>query len=543
MSETQPKIEKLEEVQGEFSPKLPKALVEREEIAAPKKQKQHETSRQSERQEAPAATARDLPPSGSLRRRATPQPASQPPKEQAPEPSAEPPKATAAATIKPADLPPTTPLRVLRRQAAIERGEQPESPEEEILPMPEELAKKPDPSRAREMPPTISLRELRKQREQEAREQEAVRVNAAGAQDKAQAPVKSNTNNASPTLPPASVKEKRDALKEDHRTQAQNREIRVDLSAARSLSSLICALAIQPGLGAEITQQERRDGIYGLVKKSHELTDFICKKINNDKPIPNYLHGSILQEASRHIANQWRTLKTGDMNDIDVSTAELIASEVFDHENPLLETFAYEAASQTARYELDDVERAELELQVSAMSAMTRLRSAVLAMRIGGLIEGYGEQIEALREKYAMTPFLFNKKNESEIVVDLVNAAIRIAEKNKIHTNDEAATLQWNTSMIYRATDLVKSEYEMIVERLIRVSFNDINLYEQEINANSANYNTVMRNIEKRAEDNFNMISKNARAIMTRSLFMANKEDKRTEDSAIQDKDNQRDIP
>lgn len=314
--------------------------------------------------------------------------------------------------------------------------------------------------------------------------------------------------------PPAELQERNRLHRKDNDANNQSREIRIDLSASKSMSNLISALALKPGLGAEISVEDRRKNLHHLISESHELTDFICKKIKNNGKVPDYLYGSILQETTRHIAYQWRQGQ-----EIDTHTAKLIATEIFNHENPLLDQFAYDAASQQKRYQLDDVERAELEMHTSVMSAIGRIRSSVLSMRIGQFISGYGENVENLREKYAQTPYLFNQENESKIVTDLTEITLRIAQNNKIDALDDATSMQWNTSMIYRASDLIKSEYEMFVERLVRISFSDISLHEQELNANASSYESAIKNIEKRAESSFNTISNTAKRLMSKTLF------------------------
>lgn len=308
--------------------------------------------------------------------------------------------------------------------------------------------------------------------------------------------------------PPRAIKEKSEQIRQDQEINVQNQEIRIDLSASKSLTHIVCALAINPGMGGEIEVEDRRKNIQSLIAKAHELTEFICKKIKNGRDVPDYLYGSIFQESTRHVAALWNKEES-----LDTSTAEKIAAEIFNHENPLLDPFTYDSASQDSRNKLEGKERAELELQVALMSAMGKTRSTVLSMRIGALIEGYGERVENMRDQFANTPYLFGQEDESKIVTDLVEAALRIAEKNKLNALDESMSAQWNVSMIYRAVDLVRSEYEMFVERLVRSSFSDLELYEQTLNSNNDMYAVGLTNIEQRAEKTFNMISKTARRL------------------------------
>ena len=313
---------------------------------------------------------------------------------------------------------------------------------------------------------------------------------------------------ATTITPPLAVQNQADKVREASKSEAQNREIRIDLSASRSLTHLVCALSVNPGFGSEVAPDERRESIQNLMGKAHELTDFICKKIKNGGNVPNYLYGSIFQEATRHIAHSWSNSES-----LDIEPAKKTAGQFFNHDNPLLDAFTYKASSTSEANKLDGQTRAELALQSALMGAMGNIRTTVLSMRIGKFIDGYGEQIEGLRERFAMRSYLFGQNDDAKIVSDLIQSAFRIAEENKINAIDEEMTVQWNVSMIYRAADLVKSEYEMFVERLIRSSFEDVSLHEQALNSNNDMYEVALKNIEKRAKESFNMISRTARRL------------------------------
>lgn len=311
-----------------------------------------------------------------------------------------------------------------------------------------------------------------------------------------------------PLNPPPAVMQANEKGQRELAQSHQGKELRIDLSASKSLSHLVCALAINPGLGGEVDVAVRRESIQSLVSAAHELTHFICDKIKDGKHVPDYLYGAIFQEATRHVGSLWNQSES-----LNITPAKTIAADIFNHESPIFDAFTYEASSQKERQNLNNEERAELEMQVALMAAMSRIRTTVLSMRIGSYIDGYGEEVESLREKFALTPYLFGQDQEAKIVTDLTYAVMRIAEKHKLNAPDLDMTTTWNVGMVYRAADLVKSEYEMFVERLVRSSFNDIDLHEQALNANNDVYNVALENIEKRAEDAFSMILRTARRL------------------------------
>lgn len=318
-----------------------------------------------------------------------------------------------------------------------------------------------------------------------------------------------------PVKIPKSVQQRAESLKKQAVIEDQKREAFIDLSATRSLTNLMCSLAINPGLGAEVSVQERRENISLVIRKAHELAEIIGKKIKKGNPVPNYLHGVLLQETSKHIAHQWKS-----NSDIEAHTAKLIASELFNSDSPLFSDDVYQNFSQKDRYQLDGPERENLEISSSIMHGLMLLRSTVLSMDISGFIHGSDEFAESLRSEYRGKIFTFTFDDESKIVNDLMAAALRIAEKNKLDVDDLNFNSQWNCNMIYRAVDLIKSEYQMFIDRLMRVSFSDFNLCEQELNNNRLTYESALEVIENRAENSFNLVLKTAKHLMAQSTYL-----------------------
>lgn len=332
-------------------------------------------------------------------------------------------------------------------------------------------------------------------------------------------------------VPPSTLK----FLENNHKKELEEKvkkEARIDLSASKSLAALICSLAVNPGMGSEVSVDERREALTLIVTKTHELTDYLCNQIRHDGFVPDYLHGTLAQEVSKHLAYQW---KNG--ADLEGEVAKLIASELFNQESPLFGPETYQKFSQEGRYEAASTDSARLEIEKAILNTLLKANSRVLSKKYSDFIFNYDsdqDMVATLRAHYLNKVFLFGKNDSIPIANQLTQIALGIAEEHRLDITDQDMVATWNVNAIYRAGDLVLSEYDMFIERSLHLAFSAPFVIEQELNNLTKTYDSIMKEIEERAQKNFNLIAKTARHLLSRSAYLSNQDQQKPESERIE---------
>ena len=325
-------------------------------------------------------------------------------------------------------------------------------------------------------------------------------------------------SNSLPNLP-SDLEEQTKAIQKRSAIRRMRQDAFIDLSAARSLASIICALSIKPGLGAEVKTDVRRENIALLMEKAHELTNYLHERLRPEQPINQALYGSLLQESARHIAYLW-----DNDEDLDAIDAKVIADEMLNHSNLLLGNEFLASFSTGNVFELDDEYKQKYFLTSTVIRELNKTRNDILSVKIGDYIEeGAPEDIRAYKEKYKNENFFFNGKNSFSIAADLVNVAINISKQYTLNTDDAELNAIWNSGLVARSSDMVRAEYKMLVTRILRSSLSNLNLHEQELNNHRQNYSSVLNAVEKRAQANLDLTLKTARRLTDYKVFLQHK--------------------
>lgn len=329
---------------------------------------------------------------------------------------------------------------------------------------------------------------------------------------------KKGFSNSLPNLP-SNLKEQTKAIQKRNAIRQMRQDAFIDLSASRSLASIICALSIKPGLGAEVKTDVRRENIALLMEKAHELTSYLHERLRPEQPINQALYGSLLQESARHIAYLW-----DNDEDLDAIDAKVIADEMLNHSNLLLGNEFLASFSTGNVFELDDEYKQKYFLTSTVVRELNKTRNDILSVKIGDYIEeGAPEDISAYKEKYKNENFFFNDKNSFSIAADLVNVAVNISKQYALNTDDAELNSTWNSGLVARSSDMVRAEYKMLVTRILRSSLSNLNLHEQELNKHRQNYGSVLNAVEKRAQANLDLTLKTARQLTDNKVFLQHK--------------------
>lgn len=289
---------------------------------------------------------------------------------------------------------------------------------------------------------------------------------------------------------------------------AQKRELLITGAAAKSLTRVYAALALEPGSGNEIPAHIRTQVLDTLIRESHILADKICKNIVSDgKQVPTYLRAKLLQQAVEFISEQW-----ADSGKIDTSILEELASKAFRGEVDAITQEVVDLFHVAGEYTPANDEEI----------SRSRITESVIRATWGFLkqinhfdLRDYDPNVDKDSEPQ---PFKYGKE-ASAIALDLTNIALRITKENELVISNLDIRTTWTQNSIDRASSLVKVEYRMLTDRALRSCFKEDLFSEAAISHVNGLYGQIMEKIYSRARNGFILVEKSAIDAMSANSY------------------------
>ena len=288
------------------------------------------------------------------------------------------------------------------------------------------------------------------------------------------------------------------------------KDLLITASAAKTLTKLFSALAMEPGSGNEVPLAIREKVLSNLIKESHVLADKISLAATRPgERVSIYLRAKVLQQAAEFISDKW-------MKDGIVSTEKLYetARAAFSGKVEGLSQEVCDLFHQAGEYTpATDQEISQARITESVIRASWRLLSTIQSFDIAD----YDESL--LQDKSGgLHPYSYGRE-PSDVARDLTNIALSITKENRLDVNHLDLATTWEQNALDRATTLIAAEYRLHTDRALRSSFLNELVSEAALNSVAGLYDAFISRIHKRARNSFILIEKNALDVMSANAY------------------------
>jgi len=304
----------------------------------------------------------------------------------------------------------------------------------------------------------------------------------------------------------------------------ESRDLRITAAAAKGLTRLFAALAINPGSGPEIPAEKRADVLDALIAQSHHLAEKLSLEVmgemwrsgpkNTSSKIPVQLRAKLLQQAAEFVANEWIYRGT-----LDTATLEEVASFGFSGKvNSLTQDVAdlFHAAETYTPATREEISQARI--TASSVRASWSLYRVVQKFDLrnydaelaptGGENQDFGPS----------SPFAWGR-DVLVISRDLTKITLAIAKENQLAIDDLDMSTSWTQNAITRAAALVGGEYHRLTDSALRTTFSDPLYSEARLSKLTNSYEEALSRIHARARNNYLMIERNAVDAMSANAY------------------------
>jgi len=280
----------------------------------------------------------------------------------------------------------------------------------------------------------------------------------------------------------------------------------ITASAAKALTKLFSALAVEPGSGNEVPVVIREKVLSRLIKESHCLADRLSRVATPEGGQPSiYLRARMLQQAVEHISDQW--VKMGELNSDHLYE---VARAAFNGEVPGLNQEVVNLFQRAGEYTPADTEEiSQARITEAVIRASWKLTEIVKRFDRAD----YDDSLAQDKGK-GLHPFSYARE-VPDVVRDLTHAVLAITKENKLQINALDIATTWTQNSIERAASLVGAEYKLVTDRSLRASFLNDLTSEAALGERCQQYEIIMQYIHRRARNNFIIIEKNALDVMS----------------------------
>lgn len=227
------------------------------------------------------------------------------------------------------------------------------------------------------------------------------------------------------------------------------KDLLITLNSSKLLTELICAVIKGPGGAAD------HDVLDRLIGEAHRLSDGWGQQIvAPEKSVPPYLKANLMKQACRYLAYQWQR-----QGQIDADRLLALGSEVFSHQVASIDQSVIDLIDKAPDTPPTSSEEARQQIQATCSKAYWNISSVVCGLSardygLAGLVDDAEDR------------FLYGKKPD-EIVSDLLEQVISIADANRIETSSRDLSVAWYRNAINRLTNLIGSNYQAITKMIL----------------------------------------------------------------------------
>lgn len=283
------------------------------------------------------------------------------------------------------------------------------------------------------------------------------------------------------------------------------KELQITAAAAKSLTQLAAAVALDPGSGPEVPREVRVATLNHLVEGAHVTADKLARTlVGPDAKIPDYLRARLLQQACFYIHEQWS--KTGKF---DAEPLLGLSDDIFNGFVPAIDQQVVDLFHHAADYrKVDERDVARSRLQVSATKAVWSLLDDVKSVKI--LKWDPNAEPDAV--------FSFGRAPE-DIASDLLTGVIKIVNENKVEVPDIDMATSWMQGAMGRAATLVGSEYRLLTARVLDNAHRNEMLSQQALASATTLYQALIEKSTLRARNVFVKVETEAMQKLDVHLF------------------------
>lgn len=289
-------------------------------------------------------------------------------------------------------------------------------------------------------------------------------------------------------------------------------EIKVTASAAKALTRLLAAVSMEPGSGNEVPADIRRDTLNHLIEQSHLLADRLSKSVMQDDSTgaPDFLRAKLLQGAADFISDQWVRFGRVDTNNLAEAAEHVFSGQVPALSQDVVDLFDVSESFTPASSE--DISTGRItESVIRETWAMVRQ------------VESFDRSDYDPSFKEAVTPLSSQafsyERDPIDVSGDLMKIALNIAIENKLAVSNLDLYTNYMQNSIRRASTLVRAEYKMLTDRVLRSSFNDDMYSEAAIGQANALYPRILEKIASRARNSYIRVERSALDAMSASRY------------------------
>jgi len=290
----------------------------------------------------------------------------------------------------------------------------------------------------------------------------------------------------------------------------QRSELTLSASAAKALTRVFAALALEPGSGPEVDQSQKTETLQAIISAAHTTANSLCRLIVTDGrlSVPLHLRAKLLQSCTEYFTRQWA--ETGAL---DAQPLIDLAEQAFQAKVDGLTDEVAALFHEANEYQPASTEQIN---QARITDAALRASFRCLAVVTSFDLRHYDEA--SADASGAPEPFSYGQP-PAMVVRDLTRIILDISRQSQLDIDDPDLSTMWTQNTIERAAMLVCAEYRMITDRALRASFND-NLLSQAALADVSNrYPTLMSHVAKRALEAYLTAERNAVDCMAASAY------------------------
>ncbi|WP_342051297.1 MULTISPECIES: hypothetical protein [unclassified Cupriavidus] len=283
------------------------------------------------------------------------------------------------------------------------------------------------------------------------------------------------------------------------------KELQITAAAAKSLTQLAAAVALDPGSGPEVPREVRVATLNHLVEGAHVTADRLARAlVGPGARVPDYLRARLLQQACFYIHEQWS--KTGKF---DAEPLLALSDDIFNGFVPAIDQQVVDLFHHAADYrKADERDVARSRLQVSATKAVWSLLDDVKSVKI--------LKWDPNAEPNAV--FSFGRAPE-DVASDLLAGVIKIVNENKVEVPDIDMATSWMQGAMGRAATLVGAEYRLLTARVLDNAHRNEMLSQQALASATTLYKALIEKSTLRARNVFVKVETEAMQKLDVHLF------------------------
>jgi len=295
------------------------------------------------------------------------------------------------------------------------------------------------------------------------------------------------------------------------KTTASMTELRINASAARSLTRLFCALSVEPGSGQEVPKAVRAKILNDLIAQSHQLSDYLCTSVTQGEiRAPTYLRAKLLTQAAHFLSEQWVKYGRTDITDLKLLADYAFGSQASNLSQEIVDLFAMSDTYTPATTQEIRQARVTESVVRESWDCLRTVQSIHMNQYDSSITE---------QSAFANQVFSYGR-SPNKVSGDLLSIALAITQENRLDIEDSDISTNWIQNSIRRAAMLVRAEYQLLTDRALRSAFQEDLLSEAALGRINGLYDQILDKIQSRARAGFISVEKNAIQAMAATSYV-----------------------